>query len=164
MSVLLSKLMRNFEHEFGYPPGENYLLTATPEYSHAATEVLSSIDAPGELIGFYQVVNELSMPDVESGFFIHSYEDVVNGVEGKQPTCLAGSIDDEIIVFGSDGGGGLFALNRTDGQIHRLGRGSLIGSTYEIDESCVVESWPDFWEFLNYLHCMLSEFISFEWR
>lgn len=164
MSNLLSKLMRHFEDGFGYPPGENRLRTATPERGRAAAEALTVIGAPAELINFYQKVDSLSMPDVENGFFVHSYVDVANGIKGEQPTRLTGSIDDEICIFGSDGGGGLFALSLTNGEVYRLSGGASIGSVYEVDEAGVDVVESNFWGFMNYLHTKLSNFIPPAWN
>jgi hypothetical protein len=164
MSDLLSKLMRNFEDGFGYPPGENRLYRATLERGRSAAEALAALGAPAELINFYQEIDQLSMPDVKNGFFVHSCEDVVNGMKGEQPTRLTGYIDDKIVVFGSDGGGGLFALSSTNGQVYRLSGGASVGSIYEVDEAGVNIIKPTFWSYLNYLRNELSHFISPAWK
>jgi hypothetical protein len=160
MLRLLSKFMRNFEGGYGYPPGENRLLEATSARGRGAAEALSSAGAPRELIDFYLKIDEVSMSDVDNGFFIHPYKDVIEGIGGAQPTELTGFTSDRIIVFGSDGGGGLFAISLVDGRVYRLSGGSLIGSTYDADESGSAVVASGFWEFLDHLLSELAAAIA----
>ncbi|WP_159104054.1 hypothetical protein [Streptomyces sp. CdTB01] len=160
MSKLTSRLMRNFEARFGYPPGENVLLKADPELRTKAVQALSAIDAPRDLIDFYSQVEEITLPDVENGLFVHSMQAVVEGVAGNQPTEVVGAVKGSVTVFGSDGGGGLLALNRAGDKVYRLSGGSLIGSTYEVEDSGVQVISNGFSGFLDYLRRELSQVIQ----
>ncbi|MFD7659956.1 hypothetical protein ACFV4N_38770 [Actinosynnema sp. NPDC059797] len=165
MSVLASKLMRNFEAGFGYPPGDDLLVEATAESGREAAQSLSSVGAPGELRDFYSRVQEVSLPDVGNGFFIASAEVLVEGIRrGDRPTEVTGSVNDAIVVFGSDGGGGLFALSSSSGNVYRLSGGAQIGSTYEVDESGIAVLASGFWEFLRYLLRELVQAVPIAWE
>lgn len=122
-----------FEGKFGYPPDENFVAPATD--SAPATAMLDELSAfdgvPEDLITFYRKVDEVSLPDLESGFFVHPASQTLSGVRGDLPTRITGSIDDSVVVFGSDGGGALYALSSTDGStVYRLPTSRVEGSVY----------------------------------
>ncbi|MFC3385430.1 PqqD family protein [Couchioplanes azureus] len=148
----MAGIVRNFEQTHGYPPGENVVRTAAPGDSSALPGGTSVAGLHDDLAAFYSRVEEVSLPDVGNGFFVHPLEDVVAGrVEGFQPTGLRGSVNDAITVFGSDGGGGLFALNESGDRVYRLSGGSLVASVYEVDDSGVAVVATDLWAFLDHL-------------
>ncbi|BFO20986.1 hypothetical protein SHKM778_73740 [Streptomyces sp. KM77-8] len=55
-------------------------------------------------------------------------------------------------MFGSDGGGALFAADRQTGEIVRLEGGSLVGDVYEAEESGVKVVARDFEGFMQFLY------------
>ena len=137
MSHDLDELMRGFEDTFGYPPDDNVVTRAEEGAERESIAELSSMGASSDLLEFYSEVQEVSLPDVQNGLFIESATTVVDGAEDGQPTRITGAIEDSVIVIGSDGGGGLFALSGSDGKIYLLQGGALIGSTYEVDSGGV---------------------------
>jgi hypothetical protein len=159
VSKLASRLMSEFEVRYGYPPGENALLKATPEDGAEAVRVLALAGIPRELLEFYSRVEEVSLPDVGNGMFVHSAQAVVEGVAGDQPTEVVGAVQDTITVFASDGGGGLFALNRAGEKVYRLSGGALIGPTYDVDDDGVQVISSGFSGFLEYLYRELSQMV-----
>ncbi|MFF5361321.1 hypothetical protein ACFY4I_18310 [Streptomyces scabiei] len=163
VSRLTSKLMRNFEASFGYPPGDNGVLKATPEQGPEMAAELAAAGIGEDLLEFYSRVEGVSLPDVGNGFFIHSADAVVDGIREDQPTEVVGAIQDEITVFGSDGGGGLFALSSSGERVYRLDGGSLIGSTYDVDNSGVRVVANGFWDFLEYLRGELIQAVPADW-
>ncbi|MEU4693973.1 hypothetical protein [Actinoplanes sp. NPDC023714] len=107
-SATLEVLMASFSEKHGYPPGENAVTLATDE-SHAATDSLIDLTPiPSDLTTLYWVVHEASLPDLSNGYFIHSASTVAEHFQEYG----AVRIDDEwpALVFGSDGGGHLFAV------------------------------------------------------
>jgi len=160
VSKLISKMMKDFETSFGYPPGENVLLVADRERGAAAVQALASAGAPRDLLDFYSWVEEVSLPDVGNGIFVHSAQAVIDGVANGQPTEVVGAVEDTTMVFGSDGGGGLFALNQAGDRVYRLSGGALIGSTYDVDDSGVQVISNRFWGFLEYVHQELLKVVS----
>ncbi|MFG2587843.1 hypothetical protein [Streptomyces sp. NPDC048438] len=107
-SAGLSALMSSFLETHGYPPGGNAVVLATDE-SHGATDALVDLTPiPSDLTTLYWVVCEISMPDVEHGYFVHPASTVAEHLREYGSV----QIDDEPpgIVFASDGGGRLFAV------------------------------------------------------
>ncbi|ROR46914.1 hypothetical protein [Kitasatospora cineracea] len=104
----LAKLMESFQTRFGFEPGSNVVVLAA-EASHHATDALVELTPiPSDLTTMYWVIDEVSLPDVENGCFIHPASLVADHfceygtvrIEGEEPA----------LVFASDGGGHLFAL------------------------------------------------------
>ncbi|MGW3044391.1 hypothetical protein ACWC9T_31085 [Kitasatospora sp. NPDC001159] len=157
MCELIPRFTQGFESQFGYPPGENVLVRATSGAESEGRVSLVAAGISGDLLSFYEQVERLSLPDLDSGFFIHS---AVEAVNGDQPTILAGDVSDSIVVFGSDGGGGLFALGAAQGNVYRLSGGSLIGDTYETGTHGVEIISRDLWGFLESLRGELINSIA----
>ncbi|MGK5638342.1 hypothetical protein ACSNOK_08515 [Streptomyces sp. URMC 126] len=100
--------MSSFARTRGYPPGQNVVALATDE-SHAATGALVDLTPiPSDLTTLYWVMREASLPDVWYGYFIHPASTVAEHFRAYGSV----RVDDEPpgIVFGSDGGGRLFAV------------------------------------------------------
>jgi hypothetical protein len=160
MSELVSRFMSNFEAQFGYPPGENAVFEVTSGQGGDPVHALAAAKAPSALIEFYAKVDKVSLPDVGNGLFVHTAEAVADGLKGEQPTEMVGSFHDSIVVFGSDGGGCLFALNSLGDKVYRLGGGSLVGSVYDVDEPNASVIATGFQEFLDYLRRELSDAVA----
>ncbi|MGK5683735.1 hypothetical protein [Actinoplanes sp. URMC 104] len=140
-----ARLMQTFEQRHGFPPGDNVVVAGT---DGRAAE-LSAAGAPAELVEFYRHVRAVVLPDVENGWFIHPAEQVLDGIREVQPTELTGAVRDDIVVFATDGGGALYAMNRAGDRVYRLAGGALPGSTYDADESDVTVVAHDLWGFLE---------------
>ncbi|GAA0459028.1 hypothetical protein Aca07nite_59390 [Actinoplanes capillaceus] len=111
-SSALEVLMASFLEKYGYPPGENAVTLATDE-SHAATDSLVDLTPiPSDLTTLYWVVHEASLPDIGNGYFIHSASTVAEHFQEYGAVRIDDEQDDEwpALVFGSDGGGHLFAV------------------------------------------------------
>ncbi|WP_329127502.1 hypothetical protein [Streptomyces sp. NBC_01465] len=112
----LAELMQSFQTLHGFEPGRNAVVLAT-EKSHQATDALVELTPiPSDLTTMYWVVDEVSLPDVENGYFIHPASLVADHFREYG----AVQIDEEepALVFASDGGGHLFALAGS-GQVWR---------------------------------------------
>jgi hypothetical protein len=104
----LTELVESFQVRHGFPPGRNVVAMATRE-SHKATGALVELTPiPSDLTTMYWVIDEVSLSDVDSGYFVHPASTVeshfreygVIQIDGEEPA----------LVFASDGGGHLFAL------------------------------------------------------
>ncbi|MGV4926539.1 SMI1/KNR4 family protein [Streptomyces sp. BHT-5-2] len=146
-----SELMRTFEDCFGREPGENFLVRASSERETGVIQGLSTLGAPDALCDFYAQIEMVSLPDVGNGLFVHPAEDLLDDAEAGQPTRVVGAINDGIIVFASDGGGGLFAISRSNGKVYRLEGGSLVGTVHDVDDSGCTEMAHNFSGFLEYV-------------
>ncbi|OSC75765.1 hypothetical protein B5180_05745 [Streptomyces sp. BF-3] len=115
-SSILEPLMSSFQETHGFPPGENAVALATEE-SHKATDALVDLTPiSSDLTTLYWVISEVSLPDIDHGYFIHSPATVAEHFREYG----AVDVDDESpgIVFASDGGGLLFAV-ATSGRVWR---------------------------------------------
>lgn len=118
MSASLRRFEAEFEDRYGYQvgPGSNVVTLSGTSVPWAPLENL-----PGRLNRFYDVVAHASLMDVHVGYAIHPATTLVGGGESAYPGRIeVDGIIDEIVTFGSDGGGGLFAMVRDDGRIIHL--------------------------------------------
>lgn len=128
MQTLSSTFVEQFQSKFGYPPDDNRVESASRSDSGESAGLR---DLPQDLITFYRHVDRVSLPDVGSGFFVHPADQTVAGMGGDLPTRIVGSREDSVVVFGSDGGGALFALSATDeATVYRLPPARVEGSVY----------------------------------
>ncbi|MFC8722871.1 hypothetical protein [Kitasatospora sp. NPDC057198] len=104
----LAALMRSFLPTHGFPPGDNAVALATADGHRAASALAELTPIPADLATLHRVIAEVSLPDVDSGYFVHSPATVAAHFReyGLAP------VDGERIapVFASDGGGRLFAI------------------------------------------------------
>ncbi|MFJ9710770.1 hypothetical protein [Streptomyces sp. NPDC101234] len=100
----------------GYPPGDNRVLVADDQSRAAASRLNDTADLPAALVIFYSSIALLHLPDIDHGYFIHTPDLVLDHLTEYGAVRLADHRTG--IVFGSDGGGHLFALDQ-NGQVHR---------------------------------------------
>ncbi|MEV6304897.1 hypothetical protein AB0M02_36170 [Actinoplanes sp. NPDC051861] len=93
----LRSVLSAFDTYYPFPPGRNEVVLADPGRSLPG-------GTPPDLTAFYRVVEEVTMPDIGNGFFIHP------------PVLL--SDGDHGTVFASNGGGILYAIG-PDNTVHR---------------------------------------------
>ncbi|MFI2206430.1 hypothetical protein ACH47Z_37855 [Streptomyces sp. NPDC020192] len=106
--VALTELMQSFQARHGFPPGRNAVALATEE-SHKATDALVELTPiPSDLTTMYWVIDEVSLPDVDNGYFIHPSSTVAGHFREYGALQIDG--EEPALVFASDGGGRLFAL------------------------------------------------------
>lgn len=118
-------LVRFRNSDWGYEIGENRL------NEPADIRVLEELKAvtPPELLEFYFVADGLSWPDVHTGVFIHRAARVLASANKGDPVLLERD-STPITVFGSDGGGGLFAISKSNGNVLHLGAGKVTDGVY----------------------------------
>ncbi|MEU5957292.1 hypothetical protein [Streptomyces sp. NPDC047525] len=146
----LAVYLTDFETRFGYPADVNSVdiggefggteggaeggVEGGAEGGAEGFDVSAAL--PGDLLLLYRHVRRLGLPDVGVGLFVHSLPQTVAGLRGDLPTRIVGAVEgsaveDSVVVFGSDGGGALFALSRTDeATVYRLPPGRVEGSVY----------------------------------
>ncbi|MER5258978.1 hypothetical protein [Streptomyces sp. NPDC002855] len=144
----LAVYLNEFEFRFGYPPDLNSVETGSGcdeavRDEASAVSAVSAVPAvsaaPGDLALLYRHISRLSLPDVGVGLFVHSVRQTADGLRGDLPTRVVGEVEDSVAVFGSDGGGALFALSRTDGAtVYRLPPARVDGSVYRCAEGIEV--------------------------
>ncbi|MCA9642725.1 MAG: hypothetical protein KC492_18640, partial [Myxococcales bacterium] len=108
------------ESLLGYPPGLNEVLE--PEHQEA-----------DDLTAIYSRCGGASLPDVWNGYFIDTPARARTASARAEPLSIDG--ERAISVFGSDGGGGRFAIARDTGAVLYLPSGGAVSkSTYWQDE------------------------------
>lgn len=120
--ALLTKLAMQ---DFGYPLGVNEVRDPSPQY----------FDLPSGLQPLYAVCDGVSMPDVHIGYFIDRASRAASARVRGEPTQIQGIESSEIHVFGSDGGGGRFALESIGGAVYYLpSAGAVNGGAFIADD------------------------------
>nr|BFD87033.1 hypothetical protein StreXyl84_64340 [Streptomyces sp. Xyl84] len=147
ISTMLDQMLALFETAYGYPLGDNGVLMADDESRSAAAQLQSTAAVPAALVAFYSSIAELRLPDIGHGYFIHSPDLVLDHLTGNGPVRLTDHSTG--IVFGSDGGGILFALDQA-GQVHRTTTASWFDD-FEPEA-------PALRQFLERLHRAVADF------
>jgi hypothetical protein len=160
MNRLCASLMRDFEQRYGYPPDDHHV--AGPTRSTVLWELRVHRVLPGDIVDFYERIGAVVLPDVHVGYFVHDLDAVTSGIAGDLPTRVRGSVEAEVVCFGSDGGGELFALDvRDGGPVYRLPCSAMDGQVYEESDLLPVEvvarSFPDF---LTRLRAATANFVD----
>ncbi|MEU8001680.1 hypothetical protein AB0B66_11005 [Catellatospora sp. NPDC049111] len=133
VSADLATFTATFEQERGYPCGEHTLGAAAGQ---AELVAMTAGDLrhvmPSELLNWCRRVREVSLPDVGNGLFLHPPDLIVAHAlaEGVQWMADGNGRRERVVVFGSDGGGTLYALNLTGTAVHRLPPGEVLDGVY----------------------------------
>lgn len=150
--------------DFGYPLGDNVVF---PPVEHArVTDVLvkefETEPFFAEFEEFFGVCNGLSMPDVHNGYFVHSVFDLCaeRHLSKSLPVALTGVETGEIRVFGSDGGGGLFAIRFGSGEVLYLSAGKVSSGEFYATQNSLSIVAASFGSFLLRFLEDLEAFIS----
>jgi hypothetical protein len=151
----IGELLSTFEQRFGFPPGEHEISGPATAAELAGLADLHDDTLPADLLSFHQVVAEVQLPDVNNGYWIH--RPPLPGEDPGHPRLL--SDGRSVVVFGSDGGGALFALSAgTSAPVLRLSGGAFLGETYDADGATVVAT--DLQDFLAFLRREVTEFVG----
>lgn len=111
--------------DFGYPLGVNEIRAAEP---------LDAQAVPSQLKELYLLFDGLSLPDVYVGYFIDAAARVQSAQQRGEPMWLERDPMVPIHVFGSDGGGGRFAISGRDGVVYYLpSSGAVVQGRYVED-------------------------------
>ena len=118
--------------DLGYPQDENRINPASDEALLERLAAVAGLGPQSALMSFYRRCGGASLPDVHVGYFVHSPELVLRGLERGEPRRLTGPQARPILVFGSDGGGGRFALGADgDGDVLYLGEGAVHDGVFD---------------------------------
>jgi len=139
----------------GYPMDVN-------EVSESSSELPPGV--PPALEPMYAVFDGLSLPDVHNGYFIDQADRLVTATQRGGPTRLEGEPPRRIHVFGSDGGGSLFALDLDDETIYYLPSSGVykdgVFLADKLEPVCVVAG--NVMEFLDRLKADIEAFVRGE--
>ena len=106
---------------------------------------------PNELLELYSHLHEVVFPDLGNGIFVHALQSILDELREYPGTRLSGAGDDSVVVFGSDGGGSLFALSTSGRDVYRVSGAALIGAVYDVDKGGLSTASTDLWGFLAWI-------------
>jgi hypothetical protein len=145
---VVGSLLANFEQRMGYPAGDNHLGPAISPARIAAIEE-SVPQLPADLVTFAQVVGEVSLPDIDNGWFVLS---------PLYPGRVGPPYDLDVVQFASDGGGTVYAVPAGDArpvlrirEVRELAPGVFDGVGVE-------ESAPDLLSFSDEMRDAISRY------
>jgi hypothetical protein len=156
----LRSLLSRFEQTFGYPPGGNELAGPADPADIASLATHDDPRVPDDLLVFYQVTGEVSLPDVGNGYFIHRPDLVLAHATGLV-WRVTGRHTGAVVVFGSDGGGTLYALAAGTGSpVYRLPPDGIVEGTYTSDQDGFRVVASNLWDFLDQLRDAVQRFVD----
>ncbi|MFF7266488.1 hypothetical protein ACFZCL_40370 [Streptomyces sp. NPDC008159] len=158
MARLADAFSAGFEAVQGYPPGEHEVRLVSAEEGEAAVALLGHAGAAEALLEYYAQLGPVVLPDLGNGVWIDDASSVVSQREaGNYPNQLTGAVDDTVTVFGTDGGGGMYAVSHTTGGVYHLTLGALTGDSYYLDPDGYRHAAMDLKAFLEQLRTDLTE-------
>lgn len=160
VQTTLRPLLPRFEQTFGYPPGGNELAGPADPADVASLATHDDPRVPDDLLVFYQVIGEVWLPDVGNGYFIHR-PDLVLGHATGLVRRVTGRHTGAVVVFGSDGGGTLYALAAGSGSpVYRLPPDRIVEGTYASDQDGFRAVAGNLWGFLDQLRDAVQRFAA----
>jgi hypothetical protein len=146
--------------DLGYPVGENEVsqpldnITVEERLRHAGAAEFD------ELREFYAHFDGLSLPDIHIGYFIKSVTQLGDLNLSSEPVRINGEYSDDILPFGSTGGGGLFVLRKATRDVLHLRPGLLEDGLYDATRGRADLIADSFFEFLDFLLADVQAFIE----
>jgi hypothetical protein len=156
MEALIAELE---QIDLGYPLGRNEVHAPSSEEVRARLAGASGLPPLSPLLRLFDRCNGVSLPDVHNGYFIHSAELILRGINHGEPRSLSGSEAGSILVFGSDGGGNRFALRGADEIVLQLGEGAVIDGVFDGEGGAVRRIAEDLEAFLERLEADTEAFV-----
>jgi hypothetical protein len=158
--VELQHLLNELENiDFGHALDENWIKPPASDNSAEIESAVATIANNKQLEAFYRECNGISMPDVWNGYFIHELEHLKNREAKGEPTSIEGKLQRDIAVFGSDGGGGMFAIRLAESDILYLPNGEIRNSVYLDTANSATRLANDFEGFLARLLADVDAFV-----
>jgi len=144
--------MRGFEERFGYPPGDNLVVAASRPGGAVILRELGG-RVPSGVVGFFDAVEEISLPDVWNGYFLGPVDRVVGAYADESPRFITVEGDVvEVLTIGSDGGGALYCVCMEEpAPVFRLDQASIRGGVATAPPGFTRQIAPDFSGFLEAL-------------
>ena len=105
----------------------------------------------GELEDLYRCCRSVSLADVHNGYFIHSIEMIERDLEHGAPRQTLGRFHLHIVPFGSDGGGGRFAMEVGSRDVYFLPPDLVREGTYESNQDSFTRCAGSPYEFVRWL-------------
>ncbi|MGW4893558.1 hypothetical protein ACWEQL_15040 [Kitasatospora sp. NPDC004240] len=117
LAATLAPFLETFEAAHGYAPGENGAVPADEGTLEVAERLRANPAVAPDLAAVYEALDAVDLPDIGSGYFVHPARYVLADLVYEGTVDGDGTMADAV-VFGSDGGGRLFAAD-LEGRVHR---------------------------------------------
>jgi hypothetical protein len=154
----LDQLGAVFEQRFGFPFDEESNFVSDAEKAVPAGGAETAL--PPDLAQFYEEIGEVSLPDINNGYFIHPAARLPAAADWGLPTRVDVESIGDVATFGSDGGGGFLCMERRTGSIYHLPPGELVGGVYSGGLGGPRKIADDFPSFLQRLLVVIREFVT----
>ncbi|GIF98117.1 hypothetical protein [Catellatospora citrea] len=159
LSADLAMFTSTSEDDRGHPCGERTIGAAA---THAELVALTAGELchvmPSDLLIWYRRVREVSLPDIGNGYFLHPPDLVVADARGAGVQWIdTDGRPERVVVFGSDGGGTLYALTPTGTAVYRLPPGQVLDGVYR--DSAVSTVAPHLVGFLDLLRAATRDHV-----
>lgn len=129
VAAQVSRLLETFQARFGFEPGRNQLGPPAAEQALASLQAIVPRPA-ADLIDFHRCIGQVSLPDIGNGYFIHPAGLVARQAADGEPRRIGPPHELDVLVFGSDGGGALYAIPAAKpGPVYRLRECSIKDGT-----------------------------------
>lgn len=99
---------------------------------------------------FYRYCDGVSLPDICNGYFIHGLKLIAHGIQNDQPLWISDPWNCPIVVIGSVGDGGLFAIDKNRfGKVFFLPESRIVNQIYEARSVVVKILAYSYYDFLS---------------
>lgn len=151
------------ESQFDYAIGVNEVRLPPDASAGGSAPPGHDNDGPGlrDLWRFYAACDGFDMPDLHVGYFVDPLRRVRTATERGEPRRIEpGGL--AVQVFGSDGGGGRFAIGTADGRVYYLpSSGAVHDGTFREDATVKIRPLaPSLLGFLERLHFDIEAFVE----
>ncbi|TYC20177.1 hypothetical protein [Micromonospora sp. MP36] len=128
VNACLDRLLPGFEVCCGYPADRHTVGGPAREEELAS---LVGMHPPDDLLVWYGQVRDVNLPDIGNGYFLHE----PGLVARRDVTSVRGRFTADVVVFASDGGGTLFAVEAVTGSpVYRLPVGEIAAGVYRSED------------------------------
>nr|BFE60283.1 hypothetical protein GCM10020063_048090 [Dactylosporangium thailandense] len=116
---------------------------------------------PDEIVALHRHVGPVSLPDIGNGYFIHALDGLPAVLDQQDRADQIGgpfAENIDVVVFGSNGGGDLYAMAVTDGRVFRLRDAAYLGGVYDGTARGITVVGADLRDFLERLLSAVTAF------
>ena len=132
---------------------------ASPETWHKLLTT-TAIPPQSPLAEFFLLCDGVRASDVCNGYWIHNADIIIGQFCSGEPIRITAPISVNILVIGSDGGGGRFAIDRNNwSDVFYMSEGMVTDATFDGDECSVELVANSFSNFLIFLRNEITEFV-----
>jgi hypothetical protein len=118
---------------------------------------------PAGLVALHRCVGPVSLPDIGSGYFLHQVTGLIGGLDHDGCADQIGeplTENVDIVVFGTNGGGDLYAIATRNGTVFRLQNAECVRGVCRGSEHGITVVGNDLRDFLERLLAAVTAFAN----